>query len=197
MVPRRLVVHVTLEDAWVSQDGGTFLRNVWPMYVHELSGFGADFYHLDAVGRWQPDLAEQWSARITPADNLRDVHSHDHAEQPFQRGHVIRVAAERVGFVCVGVRPFRYMPDGFDYTIAELFVVHRYRGAGAAQQAVGAVLRRYPGRGHLRAIRGNARAIAFWRRALPALGVRQLSEAQEPDELVWTFRTDGPRGVAY
>jgi hypothetical protein len=40
------VVHVTLEDAWVSQDGGTFLRNVWPMYVHELSGFGADFYGL-------------------------------------------------------------------------------------------------------------------------------------------------------
>ena len=191
MVPRRLVVHVTLEDAWVSRDGGTFLRNVWPMYVHELSGFGADFYHLDAVGRWQPDLAEQWIARITPADNLRDVHSHDYAEQPFQRGHVIRVAAERVGFVCVGVRPFRYMPDGFDYTIAELFVVHRYRGAGAAQQAVGAVLRRYPGRGHLSALRGNARAIAFWRRTLPALGVRQLSEAQEPGELVWTFRTDG------
>ena len=39
----------------------------------------------------------------------------------------------------MGVRPFRYMPDGFDYTIAELFVVHRYRGAGAAQQAVAAV----------------------------------------------------------
>jgi predicted acetyltransferase len=190
-------VHVTLEDAWVSQDGGAFLRNVWPMYVHELSGFGADFYQLDGIGRWQPDIVEQWIARITPAANLRGVRSHDHAEQPFQRGHVIRVAAERVGFVCVGVRPFRYMPDGFDYTIAELFVVHRYRGAGAAQQAVGAVLRRYPGRGHLCAIRGNARAIAFWRRALPALGVRQLSEAQEPGELVWTFRTDGPTGVAY
>jgi predicted acetyltransferase len=83
------------------------------------------------------------------------------------------------------------MPDGVDYTIAELFVVHRYRGAGAAQQAVGALLRRYPGRGHLRAIRGNTRAIAFWRRTLPALGVRQLSEAQEPGEVVGTFRTDG------
>ena len=104
----------------MSQDGGTFLRNVWPMYVHELSGFGSDFYHLDAVGRWQPDIVEQWIARITPADNLRDVRSKDHAEQPFQRGHVIRVAAERVGFVCVGVRPFRYMPDSLDYTIARI-----------------------------------------------------------------------------
>ena len=82
------------------------------------------------------------------------------------------------------------MPDGFDYTIAELFVVHRYRGAGAAQQAVATVLRRYPGRGHLRAIRGNARAIAFWRRTLPALGVRELSEAQDAGEMVWTFRPE-------
>jgi predicted acetyltransferase len=183
-------VDVTLEDAWVSQEGGTFLRNVWPMYVHDLSGVGADFYRLDAVGRWQPDIVEHWIARITPAANLRDVRSPDHAEQPFQRTHVIGVAAERVGFVCVGVRPFRYMPDGVDYTIAEVFLVHRHRGTGAAQQAVGAVLRRYPGRGHLRALRGNARAIAFWRRTLPALGVRQLSEAQEPGELVWTFRTE-------
>ncbi len=83
------------------------------------------------------------------------------------------------------------MADGVDYTIAELFVVHRHRGAGAAQQAVAAVLRRYPGRGHLSALRGNPRAIAFWRRTLPALGVRELSEAQEPGEVVWTFRTDG------
>ena len=173
----------------MSQDGGTFLCNVWPMYVHELTGFGADFYRLDPVGRWQPDIAEGWTTRITPAANLRDVRSHDHPEQPFQRGHVIRVGAERVGFVCVGVRPFRYMPDGVDYTIAELFVVHGYRAAGAAQQAVGAVLRRYPGLGHLRALRGNARAIAFWRRTLPALGVRELSEAEEPGELVWTFQT--------
>src|ERR1700682_4693767 len=75
---RRLVVHVTLEDAWLSQDGGAFLRNVWPMYVHELSGFGADFYQLDSIGRWQPDIAEQWIARITPAANLRGVRSHDH-----------------------------------------------------------------------------------------------------------------------
>lgn len=176
----------------MSPDGRTFLRNVWPMYVHELSGFGADFYHLDAVGRWQPDLVEQWIARITPASNLRDMRSHDSAEQPFQRGHVIRMAAERVGFVCVGVHPFRYMPDGFDYSIAELFVVHRHRGGGAAQQAVAAVLRRYQGRGRLSAIRGNARAIAFWRRTLPALRVRELSEAEEPGELVWTFRTGGP-----
>ena len=76
----------------MSQDGGTFLRNVWPMHVHELSGFGADFYHLDTVGRWQPDIVEQWIAPITPAVNLRDVRSHDRAEQPFQRGGPTGVA---------------------------------------------------------------------------------------------------------
>ena len=60
-------MHVALEDAWVSRDGGTFLCDAWPMYVHQLSGFGADFYHLDPVGRWQPDIVEPWIAPITPA----------------------------------------------------------------------------------------------------------------------------------
>jgi hypothetical protein len=53
----------------VSPDGGTFLRNVWPMYVHELSGFGADFYRLDTTGRRQPDIVQQVMTRITPAGN--------------------------------------------------------------------------------------------------------------------------------
>ena len=73
----------------VSQDRGTFLRHVWPMYVHELSGFGADFYHLDTVGRGQPDIVEKRIARITPAANIRDVRAHDYG--------VVRAGRNRAG----------------------------------------------------------------------------------------------------
>ena len=55
------------------------------MYVHEVSGSGTDFYPFDPADRWQPDIVEQWIARITPAANLRDTGSHDHAAQQRQR----------------------------------------------------------------------------------------------------------------
>ena len=56
-----------------------------------------------------------------------------------------------------------------------------------AAEAVSLALRRYPGRWHLRAIHDNARAIAFWRRVLRALPLRDLSETREGRDVVWRF----------
>jgi len=178
---------VSLEDAWRSRAAAAFFRNVWPMYVHEISGFDTDFYRLDAVGRWQPDIVEDWIAPVTPRENLRETVRDDDPRQPLQRGHVILCDSVPVGFVCVGAQPFRYMPPEVDHSLAELFVVHAHRGTGAAAEAVRQVIARYPGRWHLRAIHDNARAIAFWRRALPEMGVDELAESHKEHDVVFTF----------
>lgn len=168
---------VSLEEVWLSADAAAFVRNTWPLYVHDLSAFDTDFYSQDALGRWQPDIVGDWLAPHTPRALLREARSAHDPVQPFQRAYAIAADGRRVGFVCVGLAPFRYIPADVDAAICETFVVHSQRGTGVAERAVGLVLRRHPGRWALAAIHDNARAIAFWARALPALGVRDLERS--------------------
>lgn len=162
------------------------------MYVHELSGFDSDFYVLDGSGVWQPDLVEDWVAGVTPAKNLRRERSADDPGQPFQRAHVIARDGRQVGFACVGLQPFCFVPRGADYIVAEFFLIHAARGDGTGQRALELLFERYPGRFSLHAIHDNERAIRFWRKTLPRLGVRDLEEEDEDGDLSWRFATAGP-----
>jgi predicted acetyltransferase len=185
-------VTVTLVDAWRAPAARDFFRNVWPMYVHEISGFDSDFYSLDETGRWRPDIVEDWIAGATPAANLRTPVPDADPAQPLQRTHVVATDGRPVGFVCVGVRPFKYMPDDVDLCVAELFLVHACRGTDVARAAVEQLLARYAGRWHLRAIHDNVRAIRFWKRTLPGAGVRDLEERREGADVTFRFVTGPP-----
>lgn len=178
---------IALVDAW--SDGATreFFLNIWPMYLHEISAFDSDFYRLDASGRWLPDIARDWVARATPAENLREPSAALDAGQPYQRAHVIVSGEWPVGFACVGLRPFRYMPSDADVILAEFFLVHGSRGLGIGEKVVRVLTGRYPGRWSLCAIHDNTRAIRFWRKALPRCGVGELRERSVQRDLVWDF----------
>lgn len=180
---------IAIIDAWRVPEAREFFRNAWPMYVHELSGFDTDFYVLDEAGRWHPDIVEDWVSSVTPPRNLRVVRAEQDPGQPFQRAHIITRDARPVGFVCVGVQPFKYMPDDAEMNIAEFFLIHAARGTGTATRAFELVLRRYPGRWHLRAVHDNARAIRFWRKALSSVGVGDLEEKREDGDVVFRFGT--------
>src|SRR3954447_2430974 len=122
---------IALLDAWRVPEAREFFINVWPMYVHEISGFDTDFYALDATGRWQPDIAGDWIANVTPAANLRALRADADPAQPFQRTHVITHGGTPIGFICVGLPPFLYMLEETDCLIAEFFLVRPHRGSGA------------------------------------------------------------------
>ena len=179
---------IALVDAWQVAEARDFFVRAWPMYVHELSGFDTDFYTLDAEGRWQPDIVQDWIAPVTPSANLREGHTAREAAQPFQRAHVIVQDRRPVGFVCIGLSPFKYMPDDVDLSIAEMFLIHASRGTGTGESALALLFARYPGRFELRAIHDNARAIAFWRRALPRLGAQAIVERSEHGDVTFRFR---------
>jgi predicted acetyltransferase len=183
---------VAIVEAWRDAAARAFFFNVWPMYVHELSGFDTDFYQLDESGRWQPDIAGDWVASVTPAENLRAPRAEDDPAQPFQRTHVITRAGRPVGFACVGVRPFKYMAEDVDQTIAELFLIHSARGDGTAARAVELVLREYSGQWSMLVIHDNARAAAFWRKTLPRVGAHAIEEQAEDKDLVLRFTTGSP-----
>lgn len=182
-----LLERITLVDAWRDAAARDFFRNVWPMYVHEISGFDTDFYALDDHGRWQPDIVEDWIAGATPPQNLREARAAQDPAQPFQRTFVIQSERRPVGFVAIGLPPFKYMRDDVDVSLAELFVIHAARGGGAAAAAIELLLPRHPGRWHLRVIHDNARAIGFWRNTLPKAGARSIEERNEEGDLTFSF----------
>jgi predicted acetyltransferase len=177
---------VGLLDAWRVDEARTFFRNVWPMYVHEISAFDSDFYRLDRSGKWLPDIVEDWLAPQTPEANLRHA-PREATSEPVQRTHVIVAGDVPVGFACVGLRPFRYMPETADVILAELFLANPFRGSGIAQRALLSLLPRYRGQWHLNAIHDNARAISFWRKTLPSLPIQDLAESPDGRDLCWSF----------
>jgi len=187
-VPKK---HIAIVDAWRAPEARAFFRNVWPMYVHEISGFDTEFYVLDETGRWRPDIVEDWISSATPPENLRVARAEQDPAQPFQRAHVITDDGRPVGFICVGVQPFKFMPTDADVQVAEFFLIRAARGAETAACALALVLRRYPGRWHLRAIHDNVRAVRFWRRVLPAARIRDLEESREGGDVVFRFVADG------
>lgn len=184
-------MNVHLIESWQStpeaEAARAFFRNVWPMYVHEITGFDTDFYELDAFGRWQPDIVEHWAGAVTVPANLREPRSSEDGGQPFQRTYVIARDGQSVGFVCVGLRPFAYMPEDVDACLFELFLNRAQRGHGVAERALEQVLARHAGRWFLRIIHDNARALAFWSKALPRAGVSQLERCDEPGDVCWRF----------
>jgi predicted acetyltransferase len=185
---------IAIVDAWCVPSAREFFINVWPMYVHELSGFDTDFYSLDARGRWLPDIAEDWSASVTPGINLREPRADDDPTQPYQRTHVITSNGRPVGFVCLGTPPFKYMPAEEELTIFEFFLIRAARGTATATRALELVLQRYAGcRRHLRVIHDNTRALRFWRKALPAVGAREIEESSEQGDVVFRFVGGGSK----
>jgi predicted acetyltransferase len=180
---------IAIIDAWREPAARAFFRNVWPMYVHEVSGFDTDFYALDETGRWVPDIVEDWISSATPTQNMRVSRAEQDPAQPFQRTHVITVEGRPVGFVCIGMQPFKYMPDDADLNIAEFFLIHAARGTDTATRALELLLHRYSGRWHLRAIHDNTRAIRFWRKALPVVGASEIEESCEDGDVVFRFVT--------
>lgn len=188
-VPRRelrtLVESITIIDGWRAPQARDFFRNAWPMYVHEITGYSTDFYRLDATGRWLPDIVEHWISDVTPPANLRVPRKDSDSIQPFQRAHVIAVDGVPVGFACVALQPFKYMPEDVDLIVSEFFLVRGRRGTGVARRALELLMERYPGRWYLRAIHDNLRAIQFWRKTLPSVGARHIRERPIDGDIVW------------
>jgi predicted acetyltransferase len=185
---------VVLLDAWRVAKAAEFFRSVWPMYVHEISGYDTDFFVLDHDGRWQPDLAGDWLAAETPRANLCEgVAPLAGIRQPYQRTHVIVHDERPVGFACVGLRPFKYMPAEAELTIAEFFVIHALRGESVGRRALELLLASYSGRWQLRVLHDNTRALRFWSRALPQASAREVRSRSEHGDVVFRFVTGTTR----
>ena len=53
-------MHLTLIDARASVTNQAWLRNVYPLYLHDLSAFDHGYYQLTDHGLWEPDHLPSW-----------------------------------------------------------------------------------------------------------------------------------------
>ena len=59
---------VTLLDTWRSPEARGFFHNVWPMYVHEISGYDTDFSAAQVM-----EIQKRLESELEKFDGIRGV----------------------------------------------------------------------------------------------------------------------------
>ncbi|QSQ23135.1 GNAT family N-acetyltransferase [Pyxidicoccus parkwayensis] len=124
------------------------LRNLYPLYLHDLSEFGVE-YRLDEQGLWQPDFLPTWLSRSPEVHPL-----------------LLRDDGRTVGFAFVGEAPFPFMTAGRDFRMSEFFILRGERRRGLGRLAARAIFDRFRGLWEVTQLPANRSAIAFWRNVI-------------------------------
>lgn len=162
---------VALVEARTDPSRREWLTNVYPFYLHDLSQFAPDGYHLSEHGRWQPDHLPYWLS------------------QPFCHPLVLVADSVPVGFAFVGEAPFPFMSPGIRFHLSEFFVLRSHRRSGVGRAAARAVLSAFSGSFELTVLGQNAPALAFWRSVLPGVATGAVREAAGPGVIDFMFST--------
>jgi predicted acetyltransferase len=148
------------------------IRNVYPLYLHDLSPF-TEFYDIDDQGVFYPDYLPDWL----------DV------ESPFVHPMIIRADGRPAGFAFVGQAPFPHMTRGRDYRMSEFFVLARHRRRGVGTRAARALFDRFRGVWEVSELPGNERAQRFWRGVIAEHTRGAFEERIENGDVVQVFDT--------
>ncbi len=146
-------IQVVLSD----QDNAYLIKNMYPLYLHDLSAFSTALPNEHAILEPTPvkTLIEQGEVQ------------HNWWEKPdVLFPFLIVVETRSAGFALVATPP--HVPHGVHYVLHEVFLFHPYRGKGIAQQAVIEVFNRFQGQWELHVDPPNLRSQAFCRKTLAA-----------------------------
>jgi predicted acetyltransferase len=113
--------------------------------------------------------------------------------EPGRHPFIVRVADKLAGFALV-----RTIPPGegrVDYSMAEFFILRKYRRRRIGQVVAHRIFDRFPGRWRVAPERGNPPAKTFWRKAISRYTGGRYVEVQEEDqgEPVYEFDTPAER----
>lgn len=139
-----------------SPENGYVIRNLYALYLHDLSAFNGAQPNVHGVleeDRAVRDLAQQTALY---GSWWRD------AQSLFP--YLIEVNGLPAGFALVDTHP--HVDAEVNWELVEFFVAHAYRGTGIAGQAAEDVFARHPGRWELGVLADNHRAQAFWHKTL-------------------------------
>ena len=104
-----------------------------------------------------------------------------------RRPYLVRVAGKLAGFALLRLA---HRDDGTPYTsMAEFFIMKKYRGKGVGQAAAFYLFDQYPGDWEVSEIAGNRPAQAFWRKIIGRYtGGQYEEETLDDGDVIQTFK---------
>jgi predicted acetyltransferase len=137
----------------------SILRNLYSLYLHELSNFTTNL-----------DLGEDGVFHYEELDDFWKVDG--------LSPYFITLNEKIIGFILLLERPF--LKKGNDYGINDFFILNRYKGKGLAVQAARKTFEEKPGQYFIIQVVENKRAVAFWRKVYTELNI----ETNEKQDLI-------------
>lgn len=142
-----------------SSEDAHVIRNLWPLYQHDVSEF-------------DPSLVPNRHGLFGVDDGVTTLAGQSHAQDPWWRDpqslfpYLVLVDGTPAGFDLIAARP--RLPTGVDadFVVHEFFVLRGFRGKGVAERAAVEGFDRHRGRWEIVTWPTHARAIAFWRRVV-------------------------------
>jgi aminoglycoside 6'-N-acetyltransferase I len=144
------------------------IKNLWPLYQHDLSEF-------DGAVPNRHGIFSDDDTVTTPAEHVASL-------DPWWRDpmslfpYLIVVDGSPAGFNLIAARS--RLPVGLraDFVVHEFFVLHRYRGGFAAEQAAVEGFNQHRGEWEVVTYPTHLRARAFWRRVVSRYTSMRFSE---------------------
>ncbi|MGG1664228.1 GNAT family N-acetyltransferase [Brevibacillus sp. NRS-1366] len=141
------------------------LKRLLELYIYDFSEFLP--IDVDEEGIFgYPYFDEYWS---------------DPARHPF----FVKVDGKLAGFVLV--RSFPNQSNESIYSIAEFFIMKRYRRHGIGMAVSHQIFRQFPGKWEVFQLKSNLPAIAFWRKSIADFTNRHFQEREEDNKVFQTF----------
>ena len=150
-------------------DQRALIAGLFQFYVYDFSEFQA---------AESPDFELNAEARYEPYPYL-DQYWADEACTPL----LIKAGDRVVGFALINA--FAHSGGVVDHSMAEFFVLRKYRRGGVGAAVVGDILRRFPGRWEIAIAARNKPALAFWPRVVGALDCVRGLETLQMDSPLW------------
>ena len=110
---------------------------------------------------YQYDFSE-----IEPSDVASDGRFHQLDDVAFQYAYLVYASGQLAGFALVGRDPSHVVEGDMVWSMAEFFVMRKYRRASIGTRAARLVIERHPGIWEITQTPHNAGAVTFWRQAL-------------------------------
>ena len=145
------------------------IEGLFQFYAYDFSEFepaDSERFDVNAEARFDPYpmLGQYW---------------HEPACIPL----LIRVGDQLAGFALINA--FAHSGQTTDRSMAEFFILRKYRRGGLGAAVVTDILGRYPGRWEIAIARRNLPAMAFWPRVVGALDFIRDLKTLEMDEDLW------------
>jgi len=146
-------------DVSLAPDGFAVVRNLFALYIHDMSEFVDLDVDEDGAFAIPGSLSSYWKGP-------------DASERfPF----LIRAEGKLAGFALIR----RISADPVTYDMGEFFILRKYRRTGIGRTAARELFDHFAGAWEVREIPANTSAQAFWRRVIAEYSHGAFSEGQE------------------